>query len=315
LGHVSKVYRRLLYKKWNVAQQMVRSVMHCICNSILFDNLVGAHGGFTLKALKQKLAYSVQGFGELDESELHGLALFCFKTALKIEDHRYAQEEEYKQRGLLQYMFHCLPARFRATLSTCDIGGGSANVHETSLKLQEFNMSMSVTEDMSVRDLLQVFDVDRKRGFGERLFISKFIRDELEHVKRTRESGVESTGLAESGAGVIHLDVRDSTAEKPEVKETIEPGRIYLQTDGIQHREFSERLHGVENVQEDLKHKLVMIETRMQQQPQPQPPQQEVAQRLASNEQQVANCFEQLQCLDQQLTNMIAAFKVCGQNS
>jgi len=121
--------------------------------------------------------------------------------------------------------------------------------------------------------------------------------------------------LAESGAGVIHLDVRDSTAEKPEVKETIEPGRIYLQTDGIQHREFSERLHGVENVQEDLKHKLVMIETRMQQQPQPQPPQQEVAQRLASNEQQVANCFEQLQCLDQQLTNMIAAFKVCGHNS
>jgi len=198
-GHLSKVYSGMVFATWNVTQQMVHAVMHMVCSSIFFDNLAGADGCITLETLRQKLAHSLHGNSQLDEIELRGLSFFCLKAARNIEQHRYSKPVAHVKRTAIKYMSKYI-SRMRGTNSTSGSDNGSVpdchHVSNSSIKnedsenavldMNQFMMSMCVTGDMSVRDVLQVFDVDRKRGFVEQFLLSNFIREELEYVQKLR---------------------------------------------------------------------------------------------------------------------------------
>jgi len=90
LGHMSGVYRSIIRKEWNVVQHMVFAVMNTIINSQTFDSLAGPDGEITELLLRKKLAHSVKGYKQLEDFEVQVLANFCWRSALSIEDNRYA---------------------------------------------------------------------------------------------------------------------------------------------------------------------------------------------------------------------------------
>jgi len=314
LGEVSKIYHGMVYKKWNVTQQMIHAVMHMICNSILFDNLVGANDGISLKTLKQKLAYGLQGNDELDETELHALALFCFDTAQDIENHRFSEPLKHLRSAFLEPISQHLPPSFRGRKSSSGSSIRSADFNETCLNMKEFMTTMLITESLSLKSLVRMFDVDRKRGFVEWFFVSGFVREELQFVKKIRES------CAASSARTPHLhadelrvkeptglenrtDVSDSPAGTVEVEKTTGLEHNILHTGGVEQQRPDKRVQGIDHVHEDLNNRLLVMEARvaafMQQgQLLMHQNQQEVAQRLESNEQQLAYCFKYVQYLE-----------------
>lgn len=315
MGHVSKIYRSLLFKRWNVPQQIVHAVMSIVCFSVLFDNLGSADDGITLKTLQHKLAYGLQD--GLDESELHGLAYVCFETALNIENHRFTKEGKHLKKNVLGAMSKRLPSRACLDRTVSRSSSRIADDDGARLKLKEFVMSMNLTDDIPLKHFLHMFDMDRKHGFAEALFADRFIHETRERVKKIRDTNAATsigtlhshadellveaaTGCDESEKGANRIGTVDRRVVEIELEKETGSDRIGLPTSGFKHMQVSEKVQGIEHVHEDLEHRLLEIEMRVEQ---------EVSERLASNEQQLADCLEQVQHLERLCTKMVDALK------
>jgi len=112
------------------------------------------------------------------------------------------------------------------------------------------------------------------------------------------ELQIKGPPVCEGRRGVI-----DSEAEKPDSEKTAGSDRIEL-------RIGSERAQGIDNVQEDLHYRLLECQTRITAYAQQG---QEVAQRLKSSEQQLADCSENVHYVEQLCKKTIAALKILHQ--
>lgn len=211
LGHMSGVYRSIIRKEWNVVQHMVFAVMNTIINSQTFDSLAGPDGEITELLLRKKLAHSVKGYKQLEDFEVQVLANFCWRSALSIEDNRYAHEGKYYEGAFISSLTF-LPQSVRNMLGPK--GTGNTKSKSQSLGMQQFVTSMAATQDLSTMAMIAVFDVDRKRSYLERLFLSAFIRDELDHARQLRDKlGKKAKGSgdeAQVSAQSIELQVEDT---------------------------------------------------------------------------------------------------------
>jgi len=107
-----------------------------------------------------------------------------------------------------------------------------------------------------------------------------------------------ATGCDESEKGANRIGTVDRRVVEIELEKETGSDRIGLPTSCFKHMQVSEKVQGIEHVHEDLEHRLLEIEMRVEQ---------EVSERLASNEQQLADCLEQVQHLERLCTKMVDA--------
>jgi len=174
LGRLSKVYHRVLVQTFDIAEQTTTMAVLLMKNSVPFLELSDVnststgHPGISRVRFMERLKQALQQRRNvMDDAETSAFLDYCLNNIRR------------GRRTPLQHFRDSFCHRKNAK-------DANSNEQEAMCDIDTFNVHCSYDSAVDLDTAVALFDVDRKRGFMERLFTPASVSQSLAEVRRTR---------------------------------------------------------------------------------------------------------------------------------
>jgi hypothetical protein len=173
LGHLSKIYRRVIYEKFDITEQVGGLATRLMANSAVFVDLQDATDGITKKRMSERLKETLRHQDQkLDDEEVKKMIDFCHRAVVRHKHVNIPGKPALPERKGLKrlrtvrsFAREALNARSRS-----DLG------EEERITIDSFGIACSTNERIGFQALVDLFDRDRPRRPLERFFTPRNIR-------------------------------------------------------------------------------------------------------------------------------------------
>jgi len=205
-GHISFIYRRLIYKKFSIATEAGAMAMRLLEHEVAFNDLEdpshGKIGEISRNAMSDGIGHIMERRGHfLDESALQHMVDFCLNTVT----HDFRGADKTPESGLHMMVTDVLDGVNTIYWDVKEAFGmhppENTEFHDT-IDVDKFASACSSTEPINFDALVRLFDKDRKRSWLERFFMPMKLRECLAHEQPaqgpeeiTREFSTDSKSM------------------------------------------------------------------------------------------------------------------------
>jgi len=173
LGSLSSIYSTTFQEQFDLPSHLCSLAIDIMSRNAIFHLLAGSQAGISLALMNGRISESLQGFCELDCSEINAFVLFFFAMA-------YDSQKVHASR--LQRTFtgkvEALVKRKSKSQTFYD------EMQHRALSITKFIRASTMGKTIIVENVVRLFDQDRKLGFVENFFMPDFMRHHVMKMRR-----------------------------------------------------------------------------------------------------------------------------------
>lgn len=209
LGHLSRIYRRKLFGRFDVVDQLGGMAARLTAQNAQFAQLGDKDNGMSLEHMGEKLRQTLLHRTELQEDEFEQLVNVCFQSIVASK----CGQEKATGRSFVR------------SIVTKDV----KSLHlERPIDLELFSVACSRVDPISFDDAVKLFDADRRARWLERLFtphsINEFVFQRKRGVPRSLSEFSESVKEPKLDGSTKHTGAQqhsESCSESPRPPELV----------------------------------------------------------------------------------------------
>jgi len=212
-GHISTVYRNVVYKRFSITSEAGAMAMRLLQHDVIFNELDSAANNGTLSgqiskaSIRSSLRHIFERRECLDDAEVLQIADFAL-TEVTNTFHDSETNNDASLYGAFMTVFLDGLSHFWANIKE-SFGVLSKKTDHSELKVNvdKFVAACSSNEQISFRDLVKLFDADRKLSFLERFFMPTHFKMCLAEI-RGRNPGLSNENGSKDGQSNAKINVR-----------------------------------------------------------------------------------------------------------